>query len=203
MMSGHDVALRRTDGQSSGVRSVSVRATTALAARRRAIGQFPAGYLHRLGGLRGSLRTSRSVSAGRLVDDAPTAAKWVAGVRSSRRRRPLISSHAHRRDVCSRALCPNTGQTALPLRQLPGSDSRSPRGCGAASRRLLRGLPLGADLHRADRGGRHESIAAMAVLAVVILSRRCGSGRPFSASVGPLLAAVLAPWSPWLLPSNT
>lgn len=174
------------------VRSVSARATTWQ--RVSGVGQFLAGYLIVWTAF-GLLAYIALLGAERLVDTSPSAAKWVGS-----------------------AIFALAGIYQLtPLKQACLRHCRSPIGSlfhYASFRGPVRDLRVGMH-HGAYCVGccwglmivliavGAMNIAVMAALAVVILVEKVWRyGRPFASAVGALLlvAAVLAPWNPWLLP---
>lgn len=174
------------------VRSVSVRATAWQ--RVNGVGQFLAGYLIVWAAF-GLLAYVAFVFAGRLVDEAPTAAKWVGAaifaVAGLYQLTPL-------KDVCLRHCRTPVGSLFhYASYRGPARDLRVGLHHGAYCVACCWGLMIVLIAVGA------MNIAAMAVLAVVILIEKVWKyGRPFSTAIGGvlLLAAVLAPWSPWLLP---
>jgi predicted metal-binding membrane protein len=174
------------------VRSVSVRATAWE--RVNGVGQFLAGYLIVWAAF-GLLAYVAFGGAGRLVDSSPTAAKWVGAaifaVAGIYQLTPL-------KEVCLRHCRTPVGSLFhYASFQGPARDLRVGIHHGAYCVACCWGLMIVLIAVGA------MNIAVMAALAVVILIEKVWKyGRPFSVAIGGvlLLAAVLAPWSPWLLP---
>jgi predicted metal-binding membrane protein len=174
------------------VRSVSVRAT----AWRRVNGvvQFLAGYLI-IWTAFGLLAYLALVAAGRLVETSPTAAEWggvaifaIAGIYQLT---PL-------KEACLRHCRSPVGSLFHyasfrgPARDLRVGMHHGVYCVGCCWGLMIVLIAVGA-----------MNIAVMAALAVVILVEKVWKhGRPFSKAVGGalLLAAILVPWLPWLLP---
>lgn len=174
------------------VRSVSVRATAWQ--RVNGVMQFLAGYLI-VWAVFGLLAYVALVGAGRLVDTSPTAAEWggvaifaIAGIYQLT---PL-------KEACLRHCRSPVGSLFHyasfrgPARDLRVGMHHGVYCVGCCWGLMIVLIAVGA-----------MNIAVMAALAVVILVEKVWKyGRPFSKAVGGalLLAAILVPWHPWLLP---
>ena len=174
------------------VRSVSVRATAWQ--RVNGVVQFLAGYLIVWAAF-GLLAYVALVGAGRLVETSPTAAEWsgvaifaIAGIYQLT---PL-------KEVCLRHCRSPVGSLFHyasfrgPARDLRVGMHHGVYCVGCCWGLMIVLIAVGA-----------MNIGVMAALAVVILVEKVWKyGRSFSKAVGGglLLAAILVPWLPWLLP---
>ena len=174
------------------VRSVSARETAWQ--RVNGVTQFLTGYLVAWAGF-GALAYVALLGAGRLVDDSPTAARWVgatifalAGIYQLSPLKQMCLRHC-RSPIGSLF---HYASFRGPARDLRVGMHQGAYCVGCCWGLMIVLVAVGA-----------MNIAVMAALAVVILIEKVWKhGRRFAVVVGVALlaAAVLAPWQPWLLP---